>query len=209
MEEGSPECPREPDRPLTSCRTLAKLTHSELARERAWSRIYLVPAILAEQDRDAYRRNVAALEREKQIMKDVPGWEVSTRLLHAGELLHWKRQLTNYRPERASTTRSTTSRALSLLSRRKVSDHAALIRFSIQLGPNASEARVKGKPRSEESNKRYLSEFGGRGRSWLHGMRGRHTKGRGGRGNVARGAVRGSRAGFSCKEVRLFVRTRT
>ncbi|EJT52205.1 hypothetical protein A1Q2_06976 [Trichosporon asahii var. asahii CBS 8904] len=47
----------------------------ELARERAWSRIYLVPAILAEQDRDAYRRNVAALEREKQIMKDVPGWE--------------------------------------------------------------------------------------------------------------------------------------
>lgn len=33
--------------------------------------------MLAEQDRDAYRRNVAAVAREKEIMKDVPGWEVS------------------------------------------------------------------------------------------------------------------------------------
>jgi hypothetical protein len=48
----------------------------ELQREQAWSRIYLVPLILAEQDRDAYRRNQAALAREKEIMKDVPGWEV-------------------------------------------------------------------------------------------------------------------------------------
>jgi NADH dehydrogenase (ubiquinone) 1 alpha subcomplex subunit 13 len=49
----------------------------ELAREKAWSRINLVPAMLAEQDRDVYRRNQAALAREKEIMKDVPGWEVS------------------------------------------------------------------------------------------------------------------------------------
>jgi NADH dehydrogenase (ubiquinone) 1 alpha subcomplex subunit 13 len=33
--------------------------------------------MLAEQDRDIYRRNVAQLAREKEIMKDVPGWEVS------------------------------------------------------------------------------------------------------------------------------------
>lgn len=33
--------------------------------------------MLAEQDRDVYRRNQAALAREKEIMKDVPGWEVS------------------------------------------------------------------------------------------------------------------------------------
>lgn len=33
--------------------------------------------MLAEQDRDAYRRNVAAVAREREIMKDVPGWEVS------------------------------------------------------------------------------------------------------------------------------------
>lgn len=36
-----------------------------------------MPMMLAEQDRDAYRRNVAAVAREKEIMKDVPGWEVS------------------------------------------------------------------------------------------------------------------------------------
>lgn len=52
------------------------LERRELKREQAWSRIHLVPLILAEQDRDAYRRTQAALAREKEIMKDVPGWEV-------------------------------------------------------------------------------------------------------------------------------------
>lgn len=32
--------------------------------------------MLAEGDRDVYRRQHAALEREKEIMKDVKGWEV-------------------------------------------------------------------------------------------------------------------------------------
>ena len=50
--------------------------HRELQREKVWSRIYLVPLLLAEGDRDAYRRQQAALEREKEIMKDVHGWEV-------------------------------------------------------------------------------------------------------------------------------------
>lgn len=49
----------------------------ELQREKVWSRIHLVPILLAEGDRDAYRREQAALEREKEIMKDVKGWEVS------------------------------------------------------------------------------------------------------------------------------------
>ncbi|OCF61861.1 NADH dehydrogenase (ubiquinone) 1 alpha subcomplex 13 [Kwoniella mangroviensis CBS 10435] len=49
----------------------------ELKREQAWSRINLVPLLLAEQDRDAYRRQQAALAREKEIMKDYPGWEVN------------------------------------------------------------------------------------------------------------------------------------
>ena len=53
------------------------ISDRELKREAAWSRIHLVPLILAEQDRDAYRRNEAALAREKEIMKDVPDWEVS------------------------------------------------------------------------------------------------------------------------------------
>lgn len=54
--------------------------HRELKREQAWSRIHLVPLLLAEQDRDAYRRNVAAMKREGEIMKDVEGWEVSLSL---------------------------------------------------------------------------------------------------------------------------------
>lgn len=49
----------------------------ELEREKAWSRIHLVPLLLAEGDRDAYRRQQAALAREREIMKDVKGWEVS------------------------------------------------------------------------------------------------------------------------------------
>lgn len=49
----------------------------ELQREKAWSRIHLVPLLLAESDRDVYRREQAALAREKEIMKDVPGWEAS------------------------------------------------------------------------------------------------------------------------------------
>lgn len=36
-----------------------------------------MPLLLAESDRDVYRREQAALAREKEIMKDVPGWEVS------------------------------------------------------------------------------------------------------------------------------------
>ena len=55
--------------------------YRELQREKTWSRIHLVPLLLAEADRDAYRRQQAALEREKEIMKDVPGWEVSKPLL--------------------------------------------------------------------------------------------------------------------------------
>ncbi|KAH8830334.1 GRIM-19 [Flagelloscypha sp. PMI_526] len=47
----------------------------ELAREQVWSRIHLVPLIMAEGDRDIYRRQQASLEREKEIMKDVPGWK--------------------------------------------------------------------------------------------------------------------------------------
>ena len=51
--------------------------YRELIRERAWSRIHLVPLLLAEGDRDTYRREQAALAREKEIMKDVKGWQAS------------------------------------------------------------------------------------------------------------------------------------
>ncbi|QRW02020.1 hypothetical protein RhiLY_01017 [Ceratobasidium sp. AG-Ba] len=49
----------------------------ELRRETAWSRIHLVPLLLAEGDRDAYRREQAARAREREIMKDVRGWEIA------------------------------------------------------------------------------------------------------------------------------------
>ena len=42
-------------------------------REKTWSRLHLVPLLMAEGDRDTYRRTSAALAREKEIMKDVDG----------------------------------------------------------------------------------------------------------------------------------------
>ena len=35
-----------------------------------------MPLLLAEGDRDAHRRHLAAVEREKEIMKGVAGWQV-------------------------------------------------------------------------------------------------------------------------------------
>ena len=59
--------------------TLEPCRNRELAREKVWSRIYLVPLLMAEGDRDLYRREQAALGREREIMKDVHGWEVCDR----------------------------------------------------------------------------------------------------------------------------------
>jgi hypothetical protein len=41
---------------------------SELAREKMWSRIYLIPALTAESDRDLVRRHYADQAREKELM---------------------------------------------------------------------------------------------------------------------------------------------
>ncbi|TDL29838.1 hypothetical protein BD410DRAFT_834083 [Rickenella mellea] len=58
------------------------LEKRELGREKAWSRIYLVPLLLAEGDRDTYRREQAAVAREKDIMAGVPGWEAGKKVYH-------------------------------------------------------------------------------------------------------------------------------
>lgn len=42
--------------------------NSELAREKMWSRIYLIPALTAEEDRDLARRHYADQAREKQLL---------------------------------------------------------------------------------------------------------------------------------------------
>lgn len=41
---------------------------SELAREKMWSRIHLIPALQAEEDRDQVRRYLADQAREKELL---------------------------------------------------------------------------------------------------------------------------------------------
>ena len=42
--------------------------HSELAREKMWARIHLIPALQAEEDRDQVRRHLADKAREKELL---------------------------------------------------------------------------------------------------------------------------------------------
>ena len=41
---------------------------SELAREKMWARIHLIPALQAEEDRDQVRRYLADQQRERELM---------------------------------------------------------------------------------------------------------------------------------------------
>ncbi|KZW03849.1 hypothetical protein EXIGLDRAFT_635180 [Exidia glandulosa HHB12029] len=69
---------------LYGCYVVAKarIEQKELEREKAWSRIYLTPLLMAEADRDTYRRQQIANAREAAIMSKVPGWSVrSVQLL--------------------------------------------------------------------------------------------------------------------------------
>ena len=68
----------------------------ELEREKVWSRLHLVPLLLAEGDRDAYRRQQAANAREREIMKDVKGWEVSSADRSGYELTAFRRLENQY-----------------------------------------------------------------------------------------------------------------
>ncbi len=42
--------------------------YSELAREKMWSRIHLIPLLQAEEDRDLVRRTLADRAREKELL---------------------------------------------------------------------------------------------------------------------------------------------
>jgi NADH dehydrogenase (ubiquinone) 1 alpha subcomplex subunit 13 len=42
--------------------------YNELGREKIWSRLHLVPALQAEEDRDQYRRYLADQERERALL---------------------------------------------------------------------------------------------------------------------------------------------
>lgn len=43
-------------------------SNSELAREKVWSRIHILPLLQAEEDRDQVRRHFADLKREKELL---------------------------------------------------------------------------------------------------------------------------------------------
>lgn len=125
-----------------------KVAHSsflrrELQREKVWSRIHLVPLLLAEGDRDAYRRQHAALEREKEIMKDVPGWEVCGPLAGGADGTVWTLANWHVAPPSFSATLDrcrqgrayTTTRGFDLRTPLWCFDHASLyvMRFSPKL----------------------------------------------------------------------------
>jgi hypothetical protein len=46
----------------------ADVCDSELAREKMWSRIHLIPLLTAEEDRDLVRRHLADQAREKELL---------------------------------------------------------------------------------------------------------------------------------------------
>ncbi|KAF6015853.1 hypothetical protein HII12_000415 [Brettanomyces bruxellensis] len=49
---------------------------SNFQEKKLWARINLIPLLQAEQDRDVVRRTLSYYNREAEIMKDVPWWEV-------------------------------------------------------------------------------------------------------------------------------------
>jgi hypothetical protein len=56
--------------------------NSELAREKMWARIHLIPALQAEEDRDQVRRYLADRAREKELL----GTE--TKVYHSDRYVH-------------------------------------------------------------------------------------------------------------------------
>ncbi|KZO98129.1 GRIM-19 protein [Calocera viscosa TUFC12733] len=66
---------------------MANREKRELLREKTWARIHLVPLLMAEGDRDMYRRTHAALEREKEIMKDVKGWQYGGKVYNTDKYI--------------------------------------------------------------------------------------------------------------------------
>jgi hypothetical protein len=67
---------------------LIAAAHRELNREEVYARLYMLPHLLAEEDRDIYRREMAQVAREREIMKDVEGWNV--RPPRQRRRVHWR-----------------------------------------------------------------------------------------------------------------------
>lgn len=58
---------------------------NELIREKQWARIHLTAMLEAEADRDTVRRHYSTVAKEKEIMKDVPGWNAEESVYHDGK----------------------------------------------------------------------------------------------------------------------------
>ncbi|KAK9824121.1 hypothetical protein WJX72_007907 [[Myrmecia] bisecta] len=56
--------------------------HRALTREKVEARTALYPTLQAEEDRRWIRHRDEVLEREAEIMKDVPGWKVGESVYH-------------------------------------------------------------------------------------------------------------------------------
>jgi NADH dehydrogenase (ubiquinone) 1 alpha subcomplex subunit 13 len=51
-----------------------------LKREKLWARLYVLPAIQAEWDREWMKWRADQLAKEAEIMKNVPGWVVGEKV---------------------------------------------------------------------------------------------------------------------------------
>jgi hypothetical protein len=56
--------------------SLQSNTPSELAREKMWARIHLIPLLQAEEDRDQIRRHFADAERQKALTGSDDGFKL-------------------------------------------------------------------------------------------------------------------------------------
>jgi NADH dehydrogenase (ubiquinone) 1 alpha subcomplex subunit 13 len=63
------------------------MVNSELAREKMWSRIHLIPLLTAEEDRDLVRRHLADQKRELDLMGSQTGPYNSDRYVPLSVLL--------------------------------------------------------------------------------------------------------------------------
>ena len=57
---------------------------NELAREKQWSRFYILPLLEAEADRDLYRRTQSLIQKEQEIMSEVPGFDATESVYNDG-----------------------------------------------------------------------------------------------------------------------------
>lgn len=69
---------------------------SELAREKMWSRIHLIPLLQAEEDRDQVRRYYAQQAMEKDLLGAETKVYHNDRCVPYAVELYWKEGLTGY-----------------------------------------------------------------------------------------------------------------